>query len=216
MKYKAVLFDLDGTLIDTVEDLHDTMNKTLSQFSMKPITLAQCRAMLGTGLRQLCMQAIPEERLDVIEEFLPAFRATYKDNCLVKTRPYPHMRELVAWLIENGVKVAVVTNKDEDLSTKIVNSTFGEGIFDVIRGSNMGSPCKPQPEPTLGVLDILGVSADETLFVGDGETDMEVARTCKIRSVWVSWGFRTLEKLGHHQPDIIVDDADQIKELVLG
>ncbi|MGE4286091.1 MAG: HAD family hydrolase [Phycisphaerae bacterium] len=210
MKYKAVLFDLDGTLADSVGDLTTTMNQALSSFGKPAISRDYCRRLLGTGLRHFCEHSLPESDRHLTDELMSRFQVLYRKNCHNETVPFPGMAELVKELGARGVKIAVVTNKNEDISTEIVESLFGAGTFSVIRGAHNGIGCKPQPEPTLGVLEILGVTTEEALFVGDGEADVEVARNCGIKSVWVSWGLRSLEELGGLLPDIIVHSAEEI------
>ncbi|OXU15039.1 HAD family hydrolase [Sedimentisphaera salicampi] len=214
MQYDTVLFDLDGTLIDTVEDLGDTMNKALEQFGFAQITYEQCRVMLGIGLRHFCESALPEGKKGMVDEVMEVFRKIYNDNFCEKTKPYDGIPELLSWLKERGFKLAVITNKNEDISSVIVEKIFGNDVFGAVRGAKDGIGCKPQPGPALGVLEKLGSEPAKTLFVGDGETDVETAKNCGCRGVWVQWGFRELEELGEHKPEDIISRPEELKEII--
>ncbi|AQQ10094.1 Phosphoglycolate phosphatase [Sedimentisphaera cyanobacteriorum] len=214
MQYDTVLFDLDGTLIDTVEDLGDTMNKALKEFGFPTITYEQCRMMLGIGLRHFCESALPEGKKGMTDEVMTVFREIYNDNFCEKTKPYDGIPELLNWLRERKFKLAVITNKNEDISSVIVEKIFGDGVFGVVRGAQDGIGCKPQPAPAMGVLELLGSSPEKTLFVGDGETDVETAKNCGFRAVWVNWGFRAYEELGEHKPDDVISSPEELKNII--
>jgi phosphoglycolate phosphatase len=202
---KAVLFDLDGTLIDTLEDLTDCMNTVLAEFGFPSITQQQCRPLLGIGLRHLCEQSLPAGKQHFTDNLMERFRAVYADNFLKKSTPYPGIMELTNELVARGIKMAVVTNKNEDISAVMIRKVFGNAKFEIIRGAVNGIGCKPDPAVTLDTAAKLGSPPRQTLFVGDGEADIDVAKNAGIQSVWVSWGFRSLPELGERTPNYIIN-----------
>ena len=214
MKYKAVLFDLDGTLINTLDDLTDVMNTTLAEFGGSAMTPQQCRPLLGVGLRYWVENALPKDKHEFIEPLMTKFRALYNDNCLNKSAPYDGIMELTDKLAELGLKQAVVTNKNEDVSLVMIKKVFGEEKFPIIRGAVNGIGCKPDPQIVFDVLDEFGVKPEETLFVGDGEADLDVAKNSGATSVWVSWGFRNPDELEGRKPDHTVNHPLEIIDLI--
>ncbi len=210
MKKTAVIFDLDGTLINTLEDLTDCMNTALAEFGFEPITQQQCRPLLGIGLRHLCEQSLPAAKREHTDELMARFRAYYNDNFMKKSFPYPGIMELTDTLAARGVKMAVVTNKNEDISAVMIRQVFGDAKFPIIRGAINGIGCKPDPKVTLDVVALLGSTPAQTLFVGDGEADLDVAKNAGIESVWVSWGFRTLEELEGRKPNHTINHPMEI------
>jgi len=205
VKKTAVLFDLDGTLINTLEDLTDCMNMALAEFGFSPITTGQCRPLLGIGLRHLCEQSLPAGKLGDTDELMTRFRSFYDKHFMAKSFPYPGIMELTDELAARGVKMAVVTNKNEDISAVMIRKVFGDAKFVTVRGAINGIGCKPDPKVTLDVVALLGSTPAKTLFVGDGEADLDVAQNAVIESVWVSWGFRTLEELDGRKPNHIIN-----------
>lgn len=214
MKHKAVLFDLDGTLINTLDDLTDCMNLALQEFGFDLINSEICRPLLGIGLRHLCENCLPEDSRDKTDQLMARFREIYNQNYLVKSAPYDGIVALTDTLYENGVRMAVVTNKNEDISAVMVREVFGDKKFEIVRGAVNGIGCKPEPSVTLEVMHQLGATADETLFVGDGEADVDVAKNAGIKSVWVSWGFRKFEELDGREPNYKVSVPKEILPLI--
>ena len=214
MKHKAVIFDLDGTLLNTLEDLTDCMNLALSELDCPTITPQQCRRLLGVGLRYLCEYALPPVDRGLTDRLMARYREIYNENYLVKTSAYDGIMELTDELYARGIKMAVVTNKNEDISAIMVREVFGGDKFPIVRGAVNGIGCKPEPEVTLDVVAKLGVSPQTTLFVGDGEADLDVAKNAGIKSIWVSWGFRFIEELGDRKPDFKVDTPAEILNLL--
>ncbi len=214
MKYKAILFDLDGTLINTLDDLTDCMNIALGEFGCPEITTEQCRPLLGVGLLYLCENSLPAERAKEAQELMQRFRQIYNEHFLDKSAPYPGVMELTDELARRGIKQAVITNKNEDISEVMIRQVFGEDKFPIVRGAVNGIGCKPAPETTLQVLSVLNVSTEEALFVGDGEADLDVAKNAGIKSVWVSWGFRKMAELEGRKPDFQIDRPAELLELL--
>jgi phosphoglycolate phosphatase len=214
MKYKAVLFDLDGTLINTLDDLTDVMNMTLAEFDAGSITPQQCRPLLGIGLRHLCEHSLPPQKRDLTDKFMARYRELYSQHYLEKSTPYEGVVQMVSELDVRGIKMAVVTNKNEDISSVMIEQVFGNELFPVVRGAVNGIGCKPDPKVVFEVLERFEVAPRQTLFVGDGEADLDVAKNAGIESVWVSWGFRSLNELEGRVPDYRLDHPCEILELL--
>ncbi|MBO4340074.1 MAG: HAD family hydrolase [Bacteroidales bacterium] len=196
MKYKAVIFDLDGTLLDTLEDLSAAVNHALSQNGFPLHTLEQYRTMVGHGVRNLVQTALPQEfqaDSSVIDSTLAVFKEYYTANIDVRTRPYPGMRELLSELSERGVKLAVASNKFQSGAEYLVKKLFPGIPFAAILGNREGFPLKPDPEIVGQVLRLCGVSRADTVLVGDSGTDMKTAANGGISAIAVTWGYRPME-----------------------
>ena len=193
MKYNAVLFDLDGTLLDTLGDLHLGVNVVLENHGYPQRTLEEIRAFVGNGARELMRCALPAVTAETeIEEILSEYLDWYAVNFCVKAAPYAGVKAVVDTLIEKGVKVAVVSNKP-DATTKKLAEMFFPGLPAV--GQRDDVPKKPAPEMVWKAMETLDVTAEESVYVGDSEVDVQTACNAGLPLVAVSWGFRTTEQL---------------------
>ena len=215
MNYQLIIFDLDGTLLDTLEDLGEAVNQALERRGFPLHGPAEYRRMVGHGVRNLVTQALPEERQGdegLIDECLADFKAYYTKHIAVHTRPYPGMCELLADLHGAGALLAVVSNKFQS-GTEVLIRTFFPGIpFVAIFGNRPGAPLKPDPALVGEVLRLAGVERNEAVLVGDSGTDMLTARNGGIRGIAVSWGYRPMSPSPDHS---VVSTADELRELFL-
>jgi len=196
MKYKVVIFDLDGTLIDSLEDLGEAVNHALAAKGFPLHTLPEFRLMVGHGVRNLVKQALPEPfQADesLVDECLAVFKSYYTAHIDVHTRPYPGMVELLGQLHGNGVLLAVASNKFQSGTEYLVSKLFPGIPFVAILGNREGFPLKPDPEIVGEVLRKAGVAKADVVLVGDSLTDMKTAENGGIRGIAVSWGYRTLQ-----------------------
>ncbi|AQT69049.1 Phosphoglycolate phosphatase [Anaerohalosphaera lusitana] len=214
MNYKYILFDLDGTLINTLADLSNSMNYGLKQLGQPVHSHEECRKMIGSGVRKFAQQALPPTDQDLVDELLNLMRDHYRQNCTVDTVVYGGINELLAELDSICVPMAVVTNKDEDVARAIVRHYFGDRYFKKVAGAKDGVAIKPDPAVTLAIAEELGFSAEETLFVGDSDIDMLTGTACGMKTVGVSWGFRDSELLKQAGADVVVDEPAEIVELL--
>lgn len=208
MKYKAVLFDMDGTLLDTLDDLRDGVNLVLERRGYPLRTTEEIRAFVGNGARQLMRLALPERTEDAeVESVLEEYREWYKVNYCIKTQPYDGVEEILNLLHVWGVQTAVVTNKPDATARQLAEKFFpGLPAF----GQRDEIPKKPAPDMVRNALQSLGVTAQEAVYVGDSEVDVETARNAGLPLIAVSWGFRTEGQLRSAGAEMIVDTAEEL------
>ena len=208
MKYNAVLFDLDGTLLDTLGDLHLGVNVTLKNHGYPQRTLEEVRAFVGNGARQLMQLALPQGTSEAeLESILAEYLEWYRVNFCVTAAPYTGVKAVVDALIAKGVKVAVVSNKP-DATTKKLAEMFFPGL--PAFGQRDDIPKKPAPQMVWRAMETLGVTAEESVYVGDSEVDVATARNAGLPLVAVNWGFRTTEQLVEAGAQTIVDNPDDL------
>ncbi|MDE6059813.1 MAG: HAD family hydrolase [Clostridia bacterium] len=190
---KAVLFDLDGTLLNTLPDIRFVLNETLKKYSYPEITVDEARAYIGEGAYRLVERALPDYATN-IEEFFEDFKKVYAACANERTYVYEGMTELVTRLKAKGVKVAIITNKPQEATEECVKQFFGD-TFDFVGGDSGDFPCKPDPTLARYAALTLRVSPAECVFVGDGETDAQTAINAGMKGVSVLWGYRTRQQL---------------------
>jgi len=208
-KYEAVVFDLDGTLLNTLEDLTDSVNAALAAFSQPQKTIEQIRAYLGNGIRNLMKRCVEggEENPD-FEKIFQTFRAHYKEHCMDKTKPYDGIIDLLQRLKARGVKMAIVSNK-ADFAVKELNDFYFKEFDMVAIGEREGIARKPAPDSVFSALRELGVSPDQAVYAGDSEVDLETAARAGLPCISVLWGFREEELLKTHGARYFVKTADE-------
>ena len=209
---KLILFDLDGTLIDSLEDLSEAVNYALGLRGLPLHTVSEYRRMVGHGVRNLVKQALPEGADDtLVDSALADFKAYYQAHIDVHTRPYPGMPELLTELQAHGIQLAVASNKFQEGTEYLVEKIFPGIRFVAIMGNKPGAPLKPDPEIVQEVLRKANVQPADALLVGDSPTDMKTAANGGIESIAVTWGYRTAEELaGHHQVNNVEELRNQL------
>lgn len=195
MRYQALLFDLDGTLLDTLVDLHNAVNYTLAAFSLPLRTLDETRRAVGDGVGMLIARSIPEGmEHPKFEEILSSFRAYYKDHSTVLTKPYDGITEALAELSKKGYPIGVVSNKFDSAVKELCHRYFPDTVTVAI-GESEGVRRKPAPDSLYAAAKALGVSLADCLYIGDSETDILTAKNAGIDCLSVLWGFRDRETL---------------------
>ena len=197
MPPQLVIFDLDGTLLDTLDDLSAAVNYAMRQQGFPQHTREEYRMMVGHGARNLMSRALPTEYAQdetMIEAVLADFRAYYNTHIDVFTKPFPGISQLLEHLHQKGVKLAVASNKFQEGTEHLIKEFFQEIPFVAILGNRPGYPLKPAPEVVGEVLRKAGLSTKEAIMVGDSDTDMETAANGGIRGIAVNWGYRNMRE----------------------
>lgn len=211
------IFDLDGTLLDTIEDLGTAVNFALNQmgFPLHPITAYP--AMVGNGVRKLIERALPagEAYPQIVDRMLVHFSKYYDEHCCDATKPYPGIPELLASLSADGVNLAVTSNKYQSAVTTIINHYFPKANWKAVLGNVAGMPRKPDPSIVFAALNECPTPKAEVLYIGDSGIDIETARRACVESVGVTWGFRPVAELKAAYADHIISDPDEIRTIVL-
>jgi phosphoglycolate phosphatase len=213
-RIRAVLFDLDGTLADTLADLANATNWALTQVGCPTHPLDRYRQMVGDGARQLCARALPPHRQELVEDLLRLMRDRYAQHWADNTRLYPGITELVLALVERRYKVAVLSNKPDEFTHQVVAHYFQPNPFHAVRGQLPGVPLKPDPTAALDIARQLDVPAPEWLYLGDTNTDMRTAGAAGMFPVGVLWGFRDREELLESGARALVEQPEQILTLL--
>ena len=197
MNFKAVIFDLDGTLLNTIEDLADSMNAVLSRFGVAQHGVEAYKLFVGDGVEALCRRALPENQRDddTVGRSVEAMRAEYAKRWKAKSTPYAGIPELLEAISARGMKMAVLSNKPDDFTGKSVDHLLSRWRFDAVFGARPDVPRKPDPAGALEVAKYLSVSPAEVLYIGDSGTDMRTAVSAGMYAMGVLWGFRTAEEL---------------------
>ncbi len=214
MKIKTVIFDLDGTLLNTLDDLSDGVNYTLRKFGFKQRTIEEVRAFVGNGVKNLILRALPEDKKDMLDKCLPVFKEYYGEHNAVKTAPYEGIIELLTRLKEKGIRTAIVSNKYDLAVKQLQESTFG-GLIDFALGEGNGIKVKPDPEGIYYAMDKIGATKDSCVYVGDSEVDVITARGAGLKCITVTWGFRDEQTLRALSPDMIARSVEELEKLIL-
>ena len=211
MKYKLAIFDMDGTILSTLDDLANGVDYALSENGLPARSKQETRAALGRGVRFLIEQSVPAGLSDaeiskVEEDFLKYYKVHSMDN----TRPYDGIVELIKEVRASGIKTAVVSNKI-DSAVKELCANFFEGAFDVAYGERPGIPRKPDPKPINAIIDEFGLSKDEVVYIGDSEVDLLTANNAEINHIIVTWGFRDRAFLEQNGAKNLVESMEELK-----
>jgi phosphoglycolate phosphatase len=216
MKFKAVLFDLDGTLIDTIDDIGNAVNRVLLNKGFTKHAISSYRQFIGDGSKNLITRALPEEHRNknLISACLKEFVEDYSRNIVVKTRPYDGIPEMLDVLKAQGLKLAVLSNKPDSLTKKCVSSILSKWDFDVVLGQRESVPLKPDPYGALEVAEKLAIPPANFLYLGDTAVDMKTAVSAGMFPVGVLWGFRTLKELKENGARAIIDEPLKVIDIL--
>jgi phosphoglycolate phosphatase len=215
VQFDGVIFDLDGTLVDTLEDLADAMNRVLVAEHLPTHDYTWYRQAIGNGVRRLVTIAIPAERRSeqTIGEYVDQMMADYDEHCLVKSRLYDGIAEMLGKLRAGGVRLAVNSNKPDDPTQRIVDALIGAATFEAVMGARPGVPLKPDPTAALLIRDRFGIAADRIVYVGDSQVDMRTAAAAGMVAVGVTWGFRTKSELVENGAVAVLDHPRELLAL---
>lgn len=210
MRYKTVIFDFDGTLLYTVQDLADAVNHAIAKHGHPTHNVRAIERMVGNGVNMLVARALPQgfDTPDY-EEIMTDFRTFYAEHCQDNTRPYDGVTEMLARLKEEGRKLAIVTNKYQTAAEQL-RRRFFSGSVELIVGDFEGRRRKPAPDGVFAALKSLGADAAGAVYVGDTEVDMQTAENAGLDCICVSWGYRTKQELVELKAPAIAENTDEL------
>lgn len=216
MPYKAILFDLDGTLLDTLEDIGNAVNRVLAGKGFPTHELKVYRDFVGDGAAMLINRALPEggRKDDTIRACLKEFMEDYRQNCNVMTKPYDGVPEMLDALTARGLKMAVLSNKQHEFTKYCVTEILSNWNFHVILGQRNGVPPKPDPAGALEVARRLNIPPTDFLYLGDSAVDMKTAVASAMFPVGALWGFRSMEELKENGSLALIDQPSGILNLL--
>ena len=216
MRYRLAIFDMDGTILDTLSDLADSVNATLAAKGMPTHSIDAVRCFVGNGAAKLIERAVPAGTSPAeIEQTLQDFTTYYKAHSAVKTAPYEGMVEMLAHLREAGYLLAVLSNKP-DVAVGALAERYFPGVFDLALGQREGVPVKPAPDGVLDVLNGLEVSPEDAVFIGDSEVDVATALNAGLDGVFVTYGFRSEQTLREAGAKEICHTVAALEQALLG
>lgn len=205
MKYKAVIFDLDGTLVNSLDDLADSVNTVLEEYGYPTHPLEKYRIMVGNGIKKLVERALPPSVSEgTLKEALEKFKKIYAVHQLDKTAPYKGIIDLLKQLQLKNIPLAVCTNKHDEAAKKIIAALFDNSTFKEIIGDLSGLPRKPDPKKVLIIAQNLSVNPAEIVYIGDSSVDMQTAVNAGMLPVGVLWGFRSKEELLENGAELLL------------
>ncbi len=190
MSYKLAIFDLDGTLLDTLDDLTDSVNHGLEALGLPPRSNDEIRSFIGNGSKMLISRSVPEgtDEATTLAVF-NTYSEWYKTHGDIKTKPYDGIMDMLCELKKRGIRLALLSNKP-DFAVQILDKRYFDGLFDFAAGERTGIPRKPAPDAILGLLKDLGFENSDAVYIGDSDVDIEVADRAKMNCISVCWGFQ--------------------------
>lgn len=216
MKKNLVIFDLDGTLLNTYEDLGNAVNYVLAKYNYPTHDLIAYKTFIGNGIDNLLKTCLPSEFSN--EELYAFIRKEfvnyYEANKYNLTHPYEGIMDLLQELESKSIKLAIASNKYHEATVELTNRYFPEIKFDLVLGHRTNEPKKPDPKILLDILNQTQSTKEQSFFVGDSSVDMKTAHYAKIESIGVTWGFRSEEELRNHQADYIVHQPNEILKFI--
>lgn len=210
MSYKLAIFDMDGTILNTLDDLADCMNHSLATFDLPLRTVEEVRSFVGNGIRKAVERAVPENlSVEQVDAVFEEFTKYYKDHCAIKTRPYDGIPEVIRTLRDRGILTAVVSNK-ADFAVQSLCVDYFDGLFDCSVGDKEGQRRKPYPDGVLSVLEQLGVDKEDAVYIGDSDVDFETAKNSEMDVIMVGWGFRDEDFILSKGAEFVIHDPEEI------
>ncbi len=216
MRYKLVIFDLDGTLLDTGEDLAGALNMTLASRGIRTLGSDVIGGYVGNGAAKLVERVLAGTgHENEAESVLSDYKRNYFDNCTIKTCPFDGIVRLLEDLHSAGLYVAVNTNKPQDTADKVIDHLI-PGLVDLVAGKRGDVPCKPEPDGVFACMSHFGVENKECLYVGDSEVDVATGHNAGVDVISVDWGFKSREFLMEHGAEVICSSAEELRQKILG
>ena len=216
---RGCIFDLDGTLTNTLESLTYSVNLTLKEMELPSITTDQCRRFVGDGARKLIertLEACGDRSLSRLDEGMEIYGRIFHDNCTYHVTPYDGVMEMLADLKSMGMRLAVLSNKPHGQAVDVVRQRFGDGVFDFVQGQSEELPRKPDPAGVLYLLDKMGIKKEECVYVGDSEVDVATAKAAGVTGLAATWGFRSRQVLEEAGAGVLIDHPGELVDFLRG
>ncbi len=216
-RIKAVVFDLDGTLSDSIASIKYCADLAIAPEGAGPFSEEDYKYFVGDGAANLikrCLMAGGDREPVHFERAFARYKEIFRDNCMYEVKPYEGIRELLSGLKEQGIRLAVLSNKPHEETVQVIETLFGRGYFDVIQGQKAGVPIKPSPAGVFAILDQLGLEAEDILYMGDTATDMKTGKAAGAFTIGVLWGFRTRQELEESHADLIIEHPLEVLKLL--
>lgn len=215
MKYQLAIFDLDGTILNTLEDLYFAMNYALREKHLPERSLLEIKQFVGNGILQLIKRAVPVGTSDEeIMQIYKIFRAYYSKHCKDNTAPYQNIIKVIQKLRNAGIKTAVISNKI-DSAVKLLCQEYFPNLFDIVTGEIQGRPRKPAPDAVYAVLQTLNDTPEQAIYIGDSEVDLQTAKNAGLPCISVAWGFRDEAFLKANGAETIISEPSALLDLLL-
>ena len=214
---KAFIFDLDGTLCDTIESISGCANRTLKELGLKEATPDQYKVFVGDGVDMLMKRLLKnagDEECVHFPEMKARYTELFKEGCLQNVRPYPGMTDTLDFLKDEGMKLAVLSNKQHPNTVSVIHKVFGDAVFDIVLGQCGHFPKKPDPAAALHIAWEFNVRPEECVYLGDTWTDMRTGKAAGMFTVGVLWGFRGKKELVDNGADMTIESVSEIKDLI--
>lgn len=215
--YGLCIFDLDGTLTDTLDSLTFSVNETLKEMGLLPVTAEKCRQFVGNGARVLMEKSLleaGEADLRRIDEAMQIYGRIFDANCTYHVVPYEGISDMLQAMRQKGMKLAVLSNKPHRQTVHVVETVFGKGVFQHIQGQMENIPRKPDPKAALKIAGELGVSTEDTVYIGDSEVDIAMGTNAHMMTIGVTWGFRGRAILQEAGAVYIADSPEEVLKLI--
>lgn len=215
MKYKAVIFDMDGTLVNSIYALMYSMNRVLEKNGLKTINVDECKSFVGNGIKELVRKAarLEKQNDDMLELYYREMIEEYSKYWDYEMYVYDGIDALVKSLAEKNIKLAVNTNKNEDIAQLILDKYF-PGYFSCLAGGRTSVPKKPDPAGALLIADKLGISSSECIYLGDSDVDIKTAKNAGMYAVGALWGFRSREELIQAGADAVINEPMELMKIL--
>ena len=215
MKYKAIIFDLDGTLLNSLTDIADSVNIVLEKYNFPIHSINDYKLFIGNGIEKLIERALPDNiSNDDFEKYLTEIKSIYEKNQINKTKAYDGILEMLKTLNKKSVSINILSNKPIDFTKMVVNHFLKEIKFDNVLGARKNIPKKPNPQAVLEIIKNLKLNKKEVLYVGDTGTDMKTAKNAELTSIGVLWGFRDEKELKENGANYIINSPSEILKFI--
>ncbi len=212
---KLCIFDMDGTLVNTIDTIAHFGNTALNKFGLDSIPTDEYKLMVGNGSDVLVQRMLKKhgKTMEEYKELHPYYVNIYDKDFMYLTAPYDGIIDMLKAVKEQGIKTAVLSNKDHSTAQKVSDELFEEGLIDICMGARAGVPLKPEPDAVFEIIEHFGVSKSECLYIGDTATDIKTAKNAGLYSIGVLWGFRDEAELKSAQADVIISNPIEIAEI---